>query len=200
MTGLDLIFRRPKQRVTALGITSQELPVTIGVPQESLLGPLLFLLFVNDLPSTVTSSTVVCYADDTKMFRRIESATDCAALQSDLRSLVNWAESTGLVFNQSKSKCQRITRKIKPTQYTYPINGMHLDTYHSERNLGVWVSSDLAWSRRITEECTKANKLLGFVRRASKNIYIIQTCRSLYLAIVRCHLGIRLVASVHWTI
>ena len=66
---------------------------------------------------------------------------------------------------------------------------MHLETCDSERDLGVWVSSDLAWSRQVTEQCTKANKLPGFVRLASKNIYDIQTHLALYLAIVRCHLG-----------
>ena len=86
-----------------LGATSEQLLVTSGVPQGSLLGPMLFLLFVNDLPDTVTSpSRVACYADDTKVLRTINSASDCAALQSDLNSLVDWTESSGLLFNKKK--------------------------------------------------------------------------------------------------
>ena len=73
-----------KQQVTVLGATSQELPVTSGVPQGALLGPILFLLFVDDLPNTVKTSRVACYADDTKIFKSIDSITDCNALQSDL--------------------------------------------------------------------------------------------------------------------
>ena len=95
-----------KQQVTVLGATSRELPVTSGVPQGSLLGPILFLLFVDDLPNTVKTSRVACYADDTKIFKSIDSITDCNALQSDLNDLVSWSESSGLIFNQSKCKYQ----------------------------------------------------------------------------------------------
>ena len=63
--------------------------VTSGVPQGSLLGPILFVLFVDDLPNTVKTSRVACYADDTKIFKSIDSITDCNALQSDLNDLVS---------------------------------------------------------------------------------------------------------------
>ena len=76
-----------KQQVTVLGATSRELLVTSGVPQGSLLGPILFL-FVDDLPNTVKTSRVACYADDTKIFKSIDSITDCNVLQSDLYDLV----------------------------------------------------------------------------------------------------------------
>jgi len=91
-----------KEQVTFLGATSPELPVTSGIPVGSLLGPILFLLFVDDLPNAVKTSTVACYADDTKIFKRIDSITDCNASQSDLNNLVSWSESSGLIFNQSK--------------------------------------------------------------------------------------------------
>ena len=93
-----------KQQVTALGATSRELPVTSGVPQGSLLGPILFLLFVDDLPNTVKASRVACYTDDTEIFKSIDSITDCNALQSDLNDLVCWSELSGLILNQSKCK------------------------------------------------------------------------------------------------
>ena len=67
----------------------RELPVNSGVPQGSLLGPILFLLFVDDLPNTVKTSRSACYADDTKIFKSIDSISDCNALQSDLNDLVN---------------------------------------------------------------------------------------------------------------
>ena len=82
-------LRGRKQRVTVLGAASQDLEVTSRVPQGSLLGPLLFLIYVNSLPDAVTSSTVACFADDTKIVKRIDSRADCAALQSDLTGLVN---------------------------------------------------------------------------------------------------------------
>ena len=95
-----------KQQVTVLGATSRELPVTFGVPQGSVLGPILFLLFVGDLPNAVKTSRVACYTDDTKIFKSVDSITDCNALQSDLNDLVSWSESSGLIFNQSKCKYQ----------------------------------------------------------------------------------------------
>ena len=93
-----------KQHVTVLRATSRELPVTSGVPQGSLIGPILFLLFVDDLPNTVKTSRVACYADDTNIFKSIDSITDCNALQSDVNDLVNLSELSGLISNQSKCK------------------------------------------------------------------------------------------------
>ena len=100
-----------KQQVTVLGATFQELPVTSGVPQGSLVGAILFLLFVDDLPNTVKTSRVACYADDTKIFKSIDSITNCNALQSDLNNLVSWSESCGFISNQSKCKYQCMSRK-----------------------------------------------------------------------------------------
>ena len=85
-----------KQRVTVSGETSTEVLVSSGVPQGSLLGPLLFLLFVNKLPDRCSSSTVACFADDTKIYKLIDSVDDSKALQSDLDSLMDWSTSTFL--------------------------------------------------------------------------------------------------------
>ncbi|CAB3981175.1 Hypothetical predicted protein, partial [Paramuricea clavata] len=79
-------------------------PVCSGVPQGSVLGPILFLLYVNDLPDAVTYSTVACFADDTKIFRRIDSITDAMLLQDDINNLESWSMSSGLVFNEGKCK------------------------------------------------------------------------------------------------
>ena len=107
----DNISHLIKQQVTVLWATSWELPVTSRVPQGSLLGPTLFLFFVDDPPNTVKTLWVACYADDTKIFKSIDSITGCNALQSDLNDLVSWCESSGLIFDQSKCKYQCITRK-----------------------------------------------------------------------------------------
>ena len=151
-----------KQQVTVLGATSRELPVTSGVQQGPLLGQILFLLFVDDLPNNVKTSRV---ADDTKLFKSIDSITDCNALQSDLNDLVSWFESSGLIFNQSKCKYQCITRKKTPVQPTYIINETPLESCDTEKDLGVWVSSNLTSDKQVTEQCAKANKLLDFVSR-----------------------------------
>ncbi len=103
-----------RQRVTVLGVTSSTLPVTSGVPQGSILGPALFLLYVNDLPEADLSSRVAMFADDTKLFSAIKSQDDVASLQADLVNLEHWSSQSGLSFNKSKCKHQSIMRKIVP--------------------------------------------------------------------------------------
>ena len=92
-------------------------------------------------------------------------------------------------LNQSKCKYQCITRKKSPVQPTYNINETPLESCDTEKDLGVWVSSNLTSDKQVTEQCAKANKLLGFVRRASRYIQSTKTRRTIYPSIVRCHLG-----------
>ena len=182
-------LQRRKQQIAVLGATSQKLPVTSGVPQGSLLRPILFLLFVDDLPNTVKTLRVACYADDTKIFKSIDSITDCSPLQSDLNDLISWSELSGLIFNQSKCKYQCITRKKSPVQPTYIINETPLESCDTEKDRGLGASSNLTSDKQVTEQRAKANELLGFVRRASRYIQSTQTRCTLYLSIFRCHLG-----------
>ena len=161
-----------KQQVTVLKATSRELPVTSGAPQASLLGPIMFLLFVDDLPNTVKTSRVACYTDDTEIFKSIDSITDCNALQSDLNDLVCWSELSGLIFNQSKCKYQCITRKKSPVQPTNNINETPLEYCDAEKDLGVWVSSKL----------TSTNKCLNSVRKPINSLALcaelLGTCKA----------------------
>ncbi|CAB4034019.1 Hypothetical predicted protein [Paramuricea clavata] len=86
-----------RQRVTVLGATSSEKLVPSGVPQGSILAPILFLLYVNDLPDAIKNSKVSSFADDTKVFKCIDSISDESLLQSDLNSLGNWLTNSGLI-------------------------------------------------------------------------------------------------------
>ena len=178
-----------RQRVTVLRATSADKPVTSGVPQGSILGPILFLLYVNDLPDVVQHSNIACFADDTKLYKCIDSNPDASLLQRDLTNLGNWSASSGLTFNEDKCKCQRITRKVKPVEHSYQLASKPLEVTTAEKDLGVWISSDLTWSRHVTEKCAKANKLLRFLRRCALEISNHRTRRTLYLAVVRPVLG-----------
>ena len=94
---------RPRQRVTVLCATSEDLPFTCGLPQGSILGPTLFLLYVNDLPEVISSSSrVLMFADDTKIFREIKTLGDASSLQEDLGKLATWSQLSGLLFNEAK--------------------------------------------------------------------------------------------------
>ena len=92
-----------RQRVTVLGVTSKPLPVCLGVPQGSILGSTLFLLYVNDLLEAPTSSRAVMFADDTKIFSSIKSRNDVIALQTDLGNLEYWSTVSGLSFQVQAS-------------------------------------------------------------------------------------------------
>ena len=177
------------QRVTTLGATSSKKPVSSGVPQGSILGPILFLLYVNDLPDAVQNARVASFADDTKIFHRVDSTSDAVLLQNDLSNLEKWSSTSGLVFNQLKCKCLRVTRKTQPVTYPYHIKDKELTTTSFEKDLGIWIASDLTWTKHVLERCAKANRLLGFVRRSGGEITNVKTRRMLYLSVVRSVLG-----------
>ena len=178
-----------QQRVTILGATSSKKPVCSGVPQGSILGTVLFLLYVNDLPDAVTNSSVACFADDTKIFRRVDSVTDAMLLQEDLNNLESWSNSCGLVFNEEKCKSLSITRCNEPIVYPYKIKGKQLTLTPTEKDLGIWIASDLTWSKHVLNRCARANKLLGYVKRCSGEISNVRARRSLYLYLVRSVFG-----------
>ena len=101
-----------RQRVVVDGATSNWVPVTSGVPQGSLLGPVLFVIFINDLPDILPDETLAAlYADDTKLYKSITSVGDCESLQQALTDLDCWSRDNNLDFNESKCKVLTITRK-----------------------------------------------------------------------------------------
>ena len=126
------------------------------------------------------SSKVACFADDTKVLKRVGSQEDSVNLQSDIDNLNSWTALNGLTFNDAKCKCQRITRMEKDL-------GVWISA--QEKDLGVWISSDLTWNKQVVQQSSKANKLLGFIKRSCKEIRNSRTRRCLFLAIVRPHLG-----------
>ena len=99
LTWLESYLHNRSQRVTILGATSSALPVTSGVSQGSILGPMLFLLYVNSLPDAVRSSQITPFADDTKIFKEMTSTHDAEQLQEDLSNLVTWSDFASLNFN-----------------------------------------------------------------------------------------------------
>ena len=107
LTWLESYLHNRSQRVTILGATSSPLPVTSGVPQGSILGPIMFLLYVKSLPDVVRSGQIAAFADDTKVFNEITSTRDAEQLQEDLSDLVTWSDSAILNFNYGKSKAHK---------------------------------------------------------------------------------------------
>ena len=178
-----------QQHVTALGATSSRKTVGSGVPQGRILGPILFLLYVNDLPDVVENSSLASLADDTKIFHCIDSINDTTSLQAVLQNLDSWSCSSGLVFNELKCKCMYVTRKTDPIIYPYNVNNRKLTKTSTEKDFSIWVSNNPTWTKHVVERCTKANKMLGFVKRSGAEISNITTRHTFYLSVVRPVLG-----------
>ena len=119
-----------------------------GVPQGTVMGPLLFLQHISDLPENVTSK-VRLFADDCLLYRPIHNASDQLALQRDLDSLVEWSNKWGMKFNAKKCESIRMCRKRNPLTRMYTISGQILQEVSSARYLGVNITNKLDWSKHV---------------------------------------------------
>ena len=155
------------QSVVLNGTTSDAIPVTSGVPQGSVLGPLLFLAYINDLPQNV-SSKVRLFADDTAIYLTLTSADQSATLQNDLKTLELWELEWDMEFNPSKCQVIHVTRRKHPIPTQYILHGVQLESVSSAKYLGVDISNDLSWDEHINRSTKKANQTLGFLRRNIK--------------------------------
>ena len=132
-----------RQRVVIDGATSKFnwAPVTSGVPQGSILGPILFVIFINDLPDILPDETFAAlYADDTKLYKSITSVGDCESLQQALTDLDCWTRVNNLNFNESKCKVLTITRKKTPLTYSYQMGSKELTRVNKEKDLGLFIN------------------------------------------------------------
>ena len=177
------------QRVVVEGAASKWAPVTSGVLQGSLLGPMLFTIFINDLPEEVVGGVrVALYADDTKLYKRITSICDCQSLQTTLGNLNSWSKHNRIKFNTSKCKSPTVTRKKSSLVHEYTLDTGQLERVSTEKDLGVHTSSSLSWKPHIHAITAKANKLLGLLKRTCPLITDVTVRRTLYLSLVKSQL------------
>ena len=184
-------LRDRKQQVVINNSSSGPLPVHSGVPQGSILGPLFFVLFIDDICDVVDDGTdIALYADDTKMWREILSEKDQAILQNDINNLFEWSIKNKMNFHPDKCKVVSITNKplehpLPFYEYWYSMNGILLDYVKYEKDLGVIINSKLSWSSHCDTLVNKANIQLALVRRSCYFILDSIQRRILYLALVR---------------
>ena len=180
------------QHVVIAGSISSALPVLSGVPQGSILGPLLFVLFINDVSDCISvGANIALYADDTKIWRRIELNNDHNILQKDIDSLYFWSTLNKMKFHPLKCKvlsvtsCHSLHNYILPTsRFAYCLNVECLDYIETEKDLGVHINNKLSWNQHIFYLCSKANKMLGLVKRTCKFVKEHNQKRVLYLSLV----------------
>ena len=173
------------QTVTVNGKQSSEKPVISGIPQGSVLGPMLFVIFINDLPESVLKpSFAFLFADDTKAFRFIKSSDDCKQLQEDLDRLSEWSATWLIGYNTDKCKHMHIGRDKGDTKYY--VNGEALKYTAVEKDIGVHVDDQLTFDKHIRLKCKKATSMFALVRRTFKFLdeHMFQ---HLYKALCRSH-------------
>ncbi len=181
---IDDWLHNRKQRVVVNGESSPWSPVTSGVPQGSVLGPILFIIYINDLDVGL-NNTVSKFADDTKIGNAIVTEDDRAKLQEDLNKIAEWSEKWQMPFNVSK--CQMLQVGHSNKKYEYDMMGQKIVATPSVKDLGITISKNLKFSQHCNEAAKKANRILGFVKRnftyKSKDIIL-----PLYISLVRPHL------------
>ena len=151
-----------EQRVVVNGRSSTWQKVTSGVPQGSVLGPLLFLTYINDLDDSVQSS-VKKFADDTKLYREVVSDDDVASVQRDLDTISKWSSDWQMSFNADKCKVMHVGFHNRNAPFN--LNGQGIHQVNSEKDLGVYFDSSLKPSKQCAEAARKGNWILGLIRR-----------------------------------
>jgi hypothetical protein len=155
------------QSVVIKKASSGRKEVTSGIPQGSVLGPVLFIIFINDLPDEL-SSYVKIFADDTKIFRAITSAQDNTDLQADLDALLAWSRKWQLQFNATKCKVLHYGRNNPSAEYN--LNGTSLIEDSKEKDLGVNFDCNLKFSEHVGIITAKANSRLGIIKRTMHDL------------------------------
>ena len=174
------------QRVVIDGQSSDSVPVTSGVPQGTVLGPLLFLSFINDLPSGITSHLRL-FADDCLMYRPINNISDSQLLQEDLDRLHQWSTKWQMKFNTDKCHIMRFTLRRNNIHTDYNLGGSHLTMVSEYPYLGVTLSSNLSWQPHIVKITKKANQIPGLLQRNLRGCpHKIR--QQAYISLVRPHL------------
>ena len=165
---------------------SSPFAVTSGVPQGSHCGPILFLIFINDIKSWINTCKFLLYADDLKLYWAVDTITDCGAIQADLDALNEWCVNNKLIINVNKCQHITFTRCRDPIKFSFNINNSQLVRVEFVKDLGVYFDSKLNFNLHVNYICSKTQRQWGFIWHIGK--YFNQNClKTLYVSLVRCH-------------
>jgi len=171
--------------VVVNGVESEWAEVLSGVPQGSVLGPVLFVCYINDLPEAVTTN-VKLFADDTKLYVDTSKPGNSTRLQNDISALDDWALNWQLSFNTGKCKIMHIGNNNRKDKYYMLQDGVNrlLETSDLEKDIGVYVDDELKFDKHVEVQCNKANKMLGLIRR-SFTYLDKDSMKTLYVSLIR---------------
>lgn len=167
-----------------------------GVPQGSNLGPLLFLLFINDASLVLPPGTTIFYADDSKIYAIIDSVDDCHVLQAQLKTFEDWCARNFLMLSIGKCQVISYSRKKSTIHFPYSLSGQLIERVSRIRDLGVILDEQLTFTDHYNDIICRANKQLGFVLKMTSKFKDPLCLKSLYCALVRSILEF---AAVVWT-
>jgi len=139
--------------------------VTSGVPQGTVLGPILFLIFINDLPEYLKDSKRRLFSDDSIIYREFKSYQDC---QHDLDAAAQWESDWIMAFHPDKCTQLSISQKKHTINHDYLLHNHTLESVSSAKYLGVTLQSNLKWNKHIDNITSHGNKSLGFLKRNLK--------------------------------
>lgn len=163
-----------KQAVSIEGVLSDFLPLTKGVPQGSILGPLLFSVYINDIASVILNSSKHIYADDIQIYQScpLGLIENCASdLNEELQRISNWSSKSSLVLNPGKCKCLVISKTTLDLTY-FPhlmLNGSKIEFVDSSKNLGIVFNRTLTWNNHI-------NSIVGKTYGVLRTLWTAQKC------------------------
>ena len=195
ITGAELLWFKDylserTQVVAVNGTTSESKRVFTGVPQGSVLGPLLFLIFINDLPDCLLCTACNIYADDTELHCCANTVTEVEnTLQCDVRNIGNWFHDNRLVPNGTKtySMLTSSNRDKVCAELSLLIDDAKIEQVNCTKYLGIHPDSMLTWSSHINQLCKKIAPKIGLLRRM-RHIVPIECLDTIYQSTVQCHI------------
>lgn len=175
-----------KQIVCLYGEKSECITPQSSVPQGSILSPLLFALFINDLPDLIKTN-VLLFADDLKLFSKVNSFDDVQKLQTDINTIFNWCEQNDLKLNGDKCYFISFSRKQETSQLLngYAINGAAITKVNLIRDLGILFDSKLTFEPHFNHILKASFRMLGFISRSLYKFRNISTYTTLYNSYIR---------------
>ena len=185
------------QNKTILKYTQERRSLNCGVPQGTVLGPILFLIYINDLERCVSNSCLESFADDSKLLKAISCMDDTALLQQDLVNVSQWSQENSMVLHDRKFEllCHLSDKDNSLHQlpftselYNYTTsNSVTISPSPAVKDLGVIISSDLSWQRHISTMVGNATKMSAWALSLFQDRSKV-TMLTLYKSMVRCRL------------
>ena len=173
LTWLNAYLTNRWQSVVINGTHSQPAKVISGVPQGTVLGPILFIIYLNDLESCIKHSVISSFADDTRLKRAINSTEDTTLLQSDLNNSIKWSEENNMQLHQSKFELIAHSTTRNNLMHELPFacefteyqtaDGSVISPQHAVRDLGVTITPDISWSTHIMNITEDAKKMTSWI-------------------------------------